>query len=140
VPLIVELKVHQGDDLSVCEKAQEILDDYKGLYCVESFHPFAMVWYRRNRPQIRRGQLSLDYLKERSHGLVMDFLLHNLLFNFITKPSFIAYRHEDKKGISIWLSKSIYRCCMVAYTVMTPEEYYKNSPFSHLQIFEGFLP
>jgi glycerophosphoryl diester phosphodiesterase len=140
VPLIIELKVHQGDDLSVCEKAQEILDDYKGLYCVESFHPFAMVWYRKKRPHILRGQLSLDYMKERSHGLVMDFLLHNLLFNFMAKPSFIAYRHQDKKGISIWLSKSLFRCCMVAYTVMTPEEYYKNSSFFHIQIFEGFFP
>lgn len=140
VPLIIELKVHPGDDMSVCERAQLILDYYKGLYCVESFHPFAMVWYRKNRPQILRGQLSLDYLKERSHGLVMDILLNNLLFNFVVKPSFIAYRHQDKRGVSLWLSKRLFKCCMAAYTVMTPEEHDKNRSFFDIQIFEGFVP
>lgn len=140
VPLIVELKVHQGDDMSVCERAQAILDGYEGLYCVESFHPFAMIWYKKNRPQVLRGQLSLDYMKERTHGPAMDFLLYNLLFNFVAKPSFVAYRHHDRKGLALWLSKRLYGCCMVAYTTFTPEEYYKNKTFFDIQIFEGFLP
>lgn len=140
VPLIIELKVHQGDDLSVCEEAQKILDGYSGPYCVESFHPFAMVWYKKHMPHIQRGQLSLDYMKERTHGPVMDFLLHNLMFNFVTKPSFIAYRHQDKKGISLLISKKIFKSCLVAYTVMSNEAYESNKDFYDLQIFEGFTP
>lgn len=140
VPIIIELKVFEGNNLTVCEAAQRILDKYEGDYCVESFHPFAILWYKKNRPQIIRGQLSLDYMKERSHDLVLDLLLDNLLYNFLTKPNFIAYRHHDRRKISLLISKKIFRSCIVAYTVTDIEDFTKNKDFYDLQIFEGFIP
>ena len=53
VPLIVELKYKEGS--KICEKAQEILNGYTGIYCIESFHPQVLVWYRKNYPHICRG-------------------------------------------------------------------------------------
>ena len=47
VPLIVELKV-EWMDISLCPVVQRLLSEYKGVYCIESFNPLALLWYRRN--------------------------------------------------------------------------------------------
>lgn len=140
VPIIVELKVFDNEYLRVCEKSQMVLDQYHGLYCVESFHPFAILWYKKNHPKILRGQLSLDYMKDRSHGLILDLLLDNLLFNFLTKPSFIAYNHVDIKKLQHILSRTIFKSCIVAYTVTNQTDLDMNIDFFQIQIFEGFNP
>lgn len=140
VPLIIEIKIFDGRDLKVCEQSQKLLDQYDGLYCVESFHPFAMLWYKKNHPKTLRGQLSMDYMKDRSHGLILDLLLDNLLFNFLTKPSFIAYNHLDSKKLPLMLSGKIFKSCIVAYTVTNQTDLDANTDFFQIQIFEGFTP
>lgn len=57
VPLIVELKFDDWNP-RVCELADSLLSSYSGVYCIESFHPMAVYWYRKNRPHIVRGQLA----------------------------------------------------------------------------------
>ncbi|MFR3322788.1 MAG: hypothetical protein ACLTSZ_18940 [Lachnospiraceae bacterium] len=63
VPLLVEMKC---EDLGVhvCEKADGILKNYRGNYVMESFNPFALLWYRRHRPEICRGQLSMNFQRQ----------------------------------------------------------------------------
>lgn len=41
VPFILEYKLDRPQT-KVCELANEVLKDYKGVYCVESFHPLAV--------------------------------------------------------------------------------------------------
>jgi hypothetical protein len=79
-------------------------------------------------------------MKERSHRLFLDLLLDNLLFNFLTKPSFIAYNHLDRKKLPLILSGKIFKSCIVAYTVTNQTDLDANVDFFHLQIFEGFTP
>ncbi len=43
VPLIVEFKV-EATDLSLCEVAPPMLDQYKGVWCMESFNPLCVWW------------------------------------------------------------------------------------------------
>ena len=62
VPLIVELKV-EWTDISVCPLADGILSGYHGAYCIESFNPLALIWYRKNRNNVMRGQLSDAFLQ-----------------------------------------------------------------------------
>ena len=47
VPLIVEFKIERTD-LSLCPLADKMLRAYKGMYCMESFNPLGVWWYRRN--------------------------------------------------------------------------------------------
>ncbi len=89
VPLIVELKYKEGS--KICEKAQEILNSYTGIYCIESFHPQVLVWYRKNYPHICRGQLSMNFERDDNTKGAQYFALRHLLTNFLTKPDFIAY-------------------------------------------------
>ena len=60
VNLVVEIKTH--DDIGEVErKTYEALKGYKGNYCVESFNPFIIRWFKKNAPSVIRGTLSCDY-------------------------------------------------------------------------------
>ena len=59
VPLLIEYKSSPfGVDVKdFCEKADELLTNYKGPYMIESFDCRVPEWFRRNRPEVLRGQL-----------------------------------------------------------------------------------
>lgn len=40
------------------EKGDALLQAYSGKYVIESFNPAAVNWYKENRPEVCRGQLS----------------------------------------------------------------------------------
>lgn len=142
LPLIVELKVTAEDDFAlICEKTSDVLDDYKGIYCVESFNPFVLFWYKRFRPKVIRGQLATDFIKDKIEGdLFTNMLLTNLCFNFQTKPDFIAYKHKYKNNLSYRLCRDLYKTMTIAYTIKTKDELEKSKDDFHLFIFEGFHP
>lgn len=140
VPLIVELKLNNGN-INICEKAASILDGYGGIYCIESFNPKAVNWYRKNRPNVIRGQLSTNFLKEKKRdNKLLFFLLQNLMFNVAAKPDFIAYNHIYKNMLSLLINRYIYRINTVAYTVGSKKELDKAGKVFDIYIFEGFLP
>ena len=56
VPLLVELK-GESVNTSLCPVADAILSHYKGDYIIESFNPLLVRWYKKNRPDVVRGQL-----------------------------------------------------------------------------------
>ena len=49
VPLIIEYKMDRVNT-KVCELGNALLQKYEGVYCIESFHPLAVLWYRTHRP------------------------------------------------------------------------------------------
>lgn len=103
VPLVAELKGEDGD-LSVCQKAAEVLDGYGGLYCVESFNPLLLRWFKRNRPAVVRGQLSTRFTKKnRAGSSLLNFALRHLLLNVLSRPHFIAYefRYADSRALRL---------------------------------------
>ena len=57
VPILVEYKMDKVDT-DVCAYSHELLKDYEGPYAVQSFHPFALFWYRQNANDIPRGILA----------------------------------------------------------------------------------
>lgn len=144
VPLIVEIKV-EWMDLSVCPAADELLRSYQGLYCIESFNPLVLLWYRRNHREIVRGQLSDGFVKasrvkESWHLLVQNFFLQNLLFNWLTKPDFVAYNHKYSKVLARRLCKNLYGNMAVAWTIKSQEELERAKKQFDLFIFDSFLP
>ena len=92
VPLIVELKAY-GDWRQLCKGVQALLDDYNGDACIESFDPFLVRWFRKNGPDVMRGQLSEAYrYSHKSIPWFLSLLMSRLLTNAFTRPHFIAYR------------------------------------------------
>ncbi|MBP5661600.1 MAG: glycerophosphodiester phosphodiesterase [Clostridia bacterium] len=88
VPILVEFKCTKPDVCRrLCEKADEILSDYKGVYWVQSFYPGVPAWYRRHCPRICRGQLASSF-RGKSFSLR---LLGTLVANVAARPDFVSY-------------------------------------------------
>ncbi len=122
VPLIIELKI-PGFDLSVCPKAFEILDEYRGPFCVESFHPMALNWMRKHRPHILRGQLSSDFFKHKEQGSALQFFaVKNLLLNFLAKPDFIAYDIRYPEAWAFRFCRDLWHALPIGWTVRSETE------------------
>lgn len=72
------------------KEACKLLDEYSGIFIVKSFNPFSVLWFKKNRPNFIRGQLSSDFSKD-NFNIIKRTILKYMVFNFLTKPDFIAY-------------------------------------------------
>lgn len=140
VPLIVEFKA-ETSKVSVCEITAPMLDRYKGLYCIESFNPAVLFWYRKNRPAIMRGQLASNLIRDKEKGNpVLYFILQNLLMNFLTKPNFISYNYVHRNMLSFVLNHRLYRIPTFAWTIKSQESLEKSKRSFDYFIFDHFIP
>lgn len=141
-PLIVELKPMDGNHAALTEAACKMLETYPGVFCMESFDPRCLIWLKRNRPDIIRGQLSENYF--RSHSDLPDilkFLLTHNLTNFLTVPDFIAYNYAHRKDTpSIQICRRLWKARGVSWTLRSRDEYDTAVSEGWLPIFEGFQP
>lgn len=96
VPMIIELK-NTKNWPQLCVKAAELLSDYSGPYCIESFHPGIVRWFYKNRPQVVRGQLSADHRSFEGVPLWQGLLIASIMTNVASRPHFIAYNHDDAR-------------------------------------------
>ena len=140
VPLIVEVK-SEGDWKKTTQLMAERMDSYQGCYCMESFHPFAVKWFKDHRPEIIRGQLSTNYFKDKINRKWYEkFLLSNLMLNFLTKPDFIAYNHLWKKDFSYTLCRKLFKPENVAWTIKNQKELEEAEKTFDVIIFDSFIP
>ena len=96
-PLIVELKNGPRND-ELCEKTYELLRRYPGAYCIESFNPLIVAWFRFHAPTVLRGQLAQlpeEYVRG-GRKITEGVILGNTLLNVAARPQFIAYRIGPK--------------------------------------------
>lgn len=140
-PLIIELKTHAGNHAALCEAVVQQLEGYTGPYCVESFDPFAVRWFRQNRPDIIRGQLSENFLRSPvPQPFLVRFITTNLLENFLTRPDFIAYNFADRKNLSVLLCRKLWHLQGVSWTIRTPADFRTAVEEGWMPIFERFEP
>ena len=138
VPLLVEIKGYRKVD-PVCSAAAALLDEYKGPYMIESFTPYAVHWFKKNRPAVVRGQLSCHLFKEgkRSFGA---FVVQSLCTNFITRPDFIAFSFADAGMLSYRLCRSLFLPYALAFTVKSKKDEARAARRFDSIIFEGYFP
>jgi len=140
IPMIIEVKPYGGNISTLCEKLCKELEGYTGVYCVESFDPRAIYWFKENRPALIRGQLTMRVSRYEGQPKLLAFALSNCLSNFITRPDFIAYCVEDRKNISFRLCKQLYGVQEVSWTIHTPKDAAEVQKDGGLIIFEYFDP
>lgn len=139
-PLVVELKVHKGNYAALTEAACKMLDRYNVTYCMESFDPRCLLWLKKHRPDIIRGQLTEDYFATKSKlPFVLKWLLSENLENFLTKPDFVAYRYRDRHSTLSNLL-CMMRMTGISWTIQTQEEFDSAVQEGWVPIFEGFRP
>ena len=141
-PIIVELKCVNNNYAALCQTACEMLDNYHGVYCMESFDPRCVRWLRKNHPDIIRGQLAENYLANTKSPIpfILKFILKNHMLNFLTQPDFIAYKFVDRKTVGNWICRKFWGMQGVTWTIHNQEEYDIAVTEGWIPIFEGFLP
>lgn len=141
VPLIVELKCAKNNYEALCKAVCERLDNYKGLYCVESFDPRCVRWLKKNRPDIMRGQLAENYFRsDIKINIFVRLVMTFQLTNFLSRPHFVAYRYADRNHVSNLLVKKLWGATRVTWTVQNKEEFLQAKKESWIPIFENFTP
>ncbi len=122
VPLIIEFK-HRRDYKPFCDAAIAVLDGYTGAFCVESFDPRILAYLRKRRPKWMRGQLVCRSSGQRLW--IENFVFANLLLNLLSKPHFIAYRHEEMHNFNYRLATGVLKGLSAAWTVRSPQDFEK---------------
>ena len=141
-PMIVELKTAKGNHAPLVAAVKEMMADYSGDYCIESFDPYCVHEVKKQWPTAIRGQLSEDFLKTNPTYLSrpLQFVMTFLLTSFLTRPDFIAYRYADRKNLSVSLSRKLWKLQGVTWTIKSQEDLLTAEKEGFLPIFEGFIP
>ena len=137
VPMIVELKTGPRRT-ELCEKALPILRAYKGPFCIESFDPRIVGWFRKNAPEILRGQLSDRPRNFKGQPWVQKVALGNLLTNFVARPQFVAYGPGKKPPLAK-LAEAM-GALRVCWTVRDTDNITQKQAANDAVIFEFYRP
>ena len=142
-PLIIELKVERGNAFDLTDAVVAELEGWNGAYCIESFHPGVLLRLRDRYPEVIRGQLSENFLRNRTAAtlsLPVRIALTNLLTTVATRPDFIAYKWQDRDNLSLRLMRKLYGVHEAAWTVKDRETMKAMDKVGAVSIFEGFIP
>ena len=140
-PMIVELKPVGSNHAALAEEACRQLESYSGAYCIESFDPRCLFWLKKHRPQIIRGQLSMNFFRHpEGQPLPIQAALTCHLLNFLSRPDFIAYKFADRNRLGCFLCRRLWHIQGVSWTIRTSAEHAQARKEGWLSIFEGFRP
>jgi len=141
IPMIVEVKVEGGNADALSKAVYERMQTYDGPWCMESFAPSAVKWFRLNAPEIIRGQLAFDHAGQGKTAFLFlrNIGIASMLQNVAARPDFVAFEAKSVKWhtLSIHLLR-LMKPWFVAWTVRSQEDMDKNRTKWDLQIFEKF--
>ena len=131
IPLLIELK-GENLDSSLCPKVAEIIKNYKGEYCVESFNPLLIKNIKKYLPDVICGQLYTNVIKEKKFSL-LNLVLTLMSFNFLAKPDFIAYDKKVRKSLPVKITTEIFKAPKFVWTMKDSDQRF----FGENTIFES---
>lgn len=137
IPILIEIK--NDGPIGVLEGLLvRKLDDYQGEYAIQSFNPRVLKWFKKNRPDTLRGQISCFFEDDKIISW-KKAVFRMMLLNQFTSPDFIAY---DVKRLPYW-AVTLFRKSgkpVLGWTVNNAELQRRAAPFIDNIIFEGYLP
>jgi glycerophosphoryl diester phosphodiesterase len=135
VPLLVELK-GENLDTALCEKVAELLYEYKGDYCIESFNPLLIKAIKKYLPNAFCGQLFTNVCRDKKKYSVLNIVLTFMAFNFLAKPNFIAFNQKDRNSIPVILTTKLYKAPKFVWTITNKNDFDKALENQECAIFE----
>lgn len=165
LPLIVEVKTEGAAwprVAELCRKTMDALDRHCVSYCVESFDPRVLVWLRRHRPEVVRGQLSKDLLASSAKpatsartgeksvpahrqalasfcAAARDAAATSMAANSLARPDFVAYKFADRSTPAFRLVQAL-GAKPVFWTIKNLQDLAAVETEGGVAIFEGFVP
>ena len=136
VPILIEVK-NTGKVGELESALLKILKDYTGEYAIQSFNPYVLEWFKKNAPQIARGQLA-GYFKGEKLSFIKKFALKRMLLNKkISCPDFISY---DARNVPNRFVNKYKNLPLLVWCVRSQDEYLKKVKYCDNIIFENFEP
>lgn len=123
VPLLIEVKYYYK--YGVLEKLLvELLNDYKGLYAIQSFYPKVIFWFKKNKKNIPVGLLSSDFKNSNSLKRIVG---KTLFFDILLNADFISY---DIKAIpNLYIKSKRKKKLVLGWTIRNKKELYKMKKY-----------
>lgn len=135
--LVVEIKTH--DNIGEVEKkTYDALKNYSGHYCVESFNPIIIRWFKKHAPEVIRGTLSCSY-EFTPWSKFKKRLLANLKLCKWNGSQFIAYDAEAIRGNKA-VKKFGKKIPIICWTVKSQTQYDELHDCFDNMIFDSFIP
>lgn len=130
VPVIVEFKYDRKAGI-LEQEAVKLLDNYKGLFCVKSFNPMSVRWFKKHRKNYIRG-----LLVDNKWGNKKEIISSSMILKFICKPDFLSCKYSiiDKRRVKK-LSKKI---PVLGWTIKNKTNYLKYKDKFYNIICENF--
>lgn len=135
VPILIEIK--NDSKVGVLEeKLIQILHDYNGPFAVQSFNPFSLGFFKKNAPNILRGQLS-GYFQGEKLAFYKKYVLKRLMLANVSRPDFISY---EATTLPNKFTTKFENLPLLAWTVRSQQEYDALKNYCTNIIFENFIP
>ena len=136
VPILVELK-GESFDTSLCPKVAQMLKEYKGKYCIESFNPLMVKQMRQLMPSVFCGLLYTNAVKEKKKASVINVAVTLMALNFLCKPNFIAFDEKYRGSFFIKVTTRFYNTPKFVWTVRSLESLDMAHRLGECPIFEN---
>ena len=118
--LLIETKVNKFNG-NLEKMLSDILDNYDGLFAIQSFSPFSIYWFKKHRKHYIRGLLSSDFKTWNSITRIKKFLARTLLLDIILSTNFISF---DIKALpNKYVSLKIKHKTILGWTVRNEKDY-----------------
>ena len=117
----------------------KILRDYRGPVAIHSFNPFSLGWFRRNHPDLCRGQISCSFDTDDMADWKKVILAHYGM-NWMSRPQFISHHWKQLPAVVPALLRRLLRMPLLTWTLRSAEE--QNQALRHADnfFFEGYEP
>ena len=138
VPLLVELK-GESFDTSLCAKVADLLRDYKGAYCLESFNPLLIGNMKKEFPEAFCGLLYTNVCREKKKKSALNLALTAMALNVVARPDFIAFDKADRDTLPVKITTQLFGAPKFVWTVRTQEELDTAHKNGELPIFENIF-
>jgi len=138
-PVVVELKpVGAKKNAALCKNTHDVLRSHGVIWCAESFDPRIVRWFRKNAPDVFRGQLSSlpRFLEPLSRHTAI--ILGNLLTNFLSRPHYLAFSNTYRP-LTVKLCRLL-GALRMAWTVRPDQDIERCEKENDMIIFEYFTP
>lgn len=137
VPMLIEVK-NNGHKVGPLEKkVGELLANYQGLYTIQSFNPFTLVYFAKHYPSMVRGLLTYDFPDHNKLNIFQLLLLKKMLLLPLCKPNYIGYEvNALLKPWPLLLKRVRSQMPLLAWTIRTENEFKIASKIADQVIFE----
>lgn len=134
-PILIEIK-NESKIGSLERNTLDLLNSYNGEFAVQAFNPYSLEFFKKNAPQIPRGQLSCFFAKEELSSWFKRHMLKRLKLNKVSAPQFLSYKGENLPNKYVTRAK----LPVLAWTVRSNADLEAFRPYCDNIIFENFIP